>query len=401
VPSTRAVSARRVVALLAALVVLVAVGACQQASRTAPSASTTAGADAPPAAAATGEPRRIGVLVPLTGRAGDVGRDLARATEMALLERGDDDVELIPRDTESTAEGAILAARELVEVHDVDVILGPLFGSHAERVAAIARPRDVVVLAFSNQSEIAGAGLFVLGYRPEEQVERVVGYAVDRGLARIAALAPDDAYGRRAVASLESAVTGALGADLVGTEFYGSDAIDAGGRIDALRGTADGDALPSFDALLIADGGQRLRQVAQLLPRHGVEPVDVRMLGTRLWADAPEVLREPALRGGWYAGVPERTLGDFTSRFRDLFGRAPHPLAILAYDGLLVAEDAAEEPATAIQRITEARGYQGEAGIFRLLPDGRTEHALAIFELTAGGPVVIDPAPLRFTDEPS
>jgi len=398
VPSAPALSARRVVALVAASIV---VAACQQATRTAPSPSTTAGPEARSEVEATGEPRRIGVLVPLSGRAGEVGRDLVRATEMALLERGDADVELLPRDTESTAEGAILAARELVEVHDVDVILGPLFGSHAERVAAIARPRDVVVLAFSNQSEIAGAGLFVLGYRPGEQVDRVVGYAVDRGLARLAALAPDDAYGRRAVDSLRAAVEGALGADLVSTEFYGSDAIDAGARIDALRGGDGGDDLTPFDALLIADGGQRLRQVAQLLPRHGVEPVDVRMLGTRLWTDTPEVLREPALRGGWYAGVPEQALGDFGRRFRDLFGRTPHPLAILAYDGLLVAEDAAEEPATAIQRITEARGYQGEAGIFRLLPDGRTQHALAIFELTAGGPVVIDPAPMRFTDAPS
>ncbi len=397
-PSAPALSARRVVALTAALIV---VAACQQASRTAPPPSTTAGPDAPREAEPTGEPRRVGVLVPLTGRAGEVGRDLARAAEMALLERGDAEVELIPRDTESTPEGTLLAARELVEVHDVDAILGPLFGSHAERVASVARPADVVVLAFSNQGDLAGDGLFVLGYRPGEQVGRVVTYAIDRGLARIAGLAPDDAYGRRATASLEATVEGALGAELVGTEFYGSDAIDAGSRIDALRGTDGADALPPFDALLIADGGQRLRRVTELLPRHGVEPVDVRMLGTRLWEDDPEVLRGSALRGGWYAGVPDRALRDFRSRFREVYGRTPHPLAILAYDGLLVAEDAAEEPATAIQRITQARGYQGEAGIFRLLPDGRTQHALAIFELTAGGPVVIDPAPMRFTDEPS
>jgi len=397
VPSAPVRRAWRAVALVAALIL---VAGCQQASRTAPPPSTTA-ADGASAPASTGEPRRIGVLVPLTGRAGEVGRDLARAAEMALLERGDENVELIPRDTASTPEGAILAARELVEVHDVDVILGPLFGSHAERVASVARPADVVVLAFSNQSEIAGNGLFVLGYRPEEQVERVVTYAVDRGLARIAGLAPDDAYGRRATASLRATVEGALGADLVGIEFYGSDAIDAGARIEALRGEAGTQALPPFDALMIADGGQRLRQVAQLLPRYDVDPVDVRMLGTRLWEDAPEVLTDPALRGGWYAGVPDQALGDFRRRFRDVYGRAPHPLAILAYDGLLVAADAAEAPATAIQRITEARGYQGEAGIFRLSPDGRTEHALAIFELTAGGPVVVDPAPLRFFDEPS
>jgi hypothetical protein len=203
------------------------------------------------------------------------------------------------------------------------------------------------------------------------------------------------------VASLRATLDRALGGELVGAEFYASDAINVGARIDALRGDAAASELPPFDALLIADGGQRLRQVAQLLPRHDVDPVDVRMLGTRLWDDAPEVLGEPALRGGWYAAVPDRALRDFRNRFRDVFGRSPHPLAVLAYDGLLVAADAAGEPATAVQRITEARGYQGEAGILRLLPDGRTEHALAVFELTATGPVIVDPAPMRFLDEPS
>ena len=347
------------------------------------------------------EPRRIGVLVPLSGRAAEVGRDLARAAEMALLERGDGNVELIPRDTASSVEGAILAARELVEVHEVDIILGPLFGSHAQRVAGLARPANVLVLSFSNQSEIAGGGLFVLGYRPEQQIERVVGFSIDRGLSRIAGLAPDDAYGRRATASLRATVEAALGAELVGTALYGGDAIDVGARIDELRGGAGADALPPFDALVVADGGERLRQVAQLLPRHAVDPVDVRVLGTRLWEDAPEVLAEPALRGGWFAGVPDEALRGFRSRFQEIYGRAPHPLAILGYDGLLVAADAAAAPETAVQRITEARGYQGEVGIFRLLPDGRTEHALAVFQLTQSGPVVIDPAPLRFVDEPS
>ena len=397
-PSAPAISAWRAVVLIAALLV---VTACQQASRTTPGASTPTPDGAATAPAPDAEPRRIGVLVPLSGRAAEVGRDLARAAEMALLERGDGNVELIPRDTASSVEGAILAARELVEVHEVDVILGPLFGSHAQRVAGLARPANVLVLSFSNQSEIAGGGLFVLGYRPEQQIERVVGFSIDRGLSRIAGLAPDDAYGRRATASLRATVEAALGAELVGTALYGSDGIDVGSRIDELRGGAGADALPPFDALVIADGGERLRKVAQLLPRHAVDPVDVRVLGTRLWEDAPEVLAEPALRGGWYAGVPDEALRGFRSRFQEIYGRAPHPLAILGYDGLLVAADAAAAPETAVQRITEARGYQGEVGIFRLLPDGRTEHALAVFQLTQSGPVVIDPAPLRFVDEPS
>lgn len=380
---------------LAIAVVGLGLAACQQSSSPPPWASTLPGNVGAPAAVepAVAE-RRIGLLVPLTGRIGAVGQDLARAAEMAILERGDDGVVLVTRDTRSTPEGAVLAARELLELGEVDVILGPLVGSHAERVAALARPKGVPVLSFSSQGDIAGDGLFVLGFRPSEQVRRVVGYATGRGFGRIAALAPDDAYGRQAVQGLRDALAVTPGAELVGVAFYGVDAIDAGARIQELRGGETG--LPAFDALFIADGGQRLRQVSQLLPRYDVDPVDVRMLGTMLWQEDRSVLQEPALTGAWYAGVADATTRDFKGRFRRAFGRDAHPLAALGYDGLLVAAAATRDPLTIEAALTDPRGFQGEAGTIRILPTGVAEHGLSIIELTPGGPVVVEPAPLRF-----
>ncbi len=383
--------------LRAAAVALLTIGvmACQQSTSPGAPPSTVAaprGETATPSAAV----RRVGLLVPLTGDIAAVGQDLARAAEMAVLERGGARLELLTRDTASTPQGAVLAARELLDTGDADVLLGPLVGSHAERVAAIARERGVLTLSFSSQQDIAGNGLFVLGYRPAQQVERVVGYAAGRGLSRVGALAPNDAYGRQAVDGLRAAIGRIPGGELVGVEFYSGDGTTAAGPIQALRGTTT-DVAP-FDALLIADGGGRLRTIARLLTENGLDPVDVRMLGTMLWQDDRAVLQEPSLRGGWYAGVPDAVLRDFRDRFRRAFGRDPHPLAVLGYDGLLIAADAADDRATALARITEPRGYQGEAGIIRLLPTGVAEHGLAIMELTSGGPVVVEPAPLRFDD---
>ncbi len=385
---------------IAALAVVVA--ACQPAvNRTPP--GTTAPTATTPEPIPSGPPQRIGLLVPLTGNAASVGQDLASAAQMALIERGNDRLEVLPRDTESTQDGAVAAARQLLDQENVDVLLGPLFGSSAEQVARFARERGVVVLSFSSQGNIAGNGLFVLGFRPEEQVERVAGFALSRGYERVAALAPDDSYGQTAVASLRGVLQARTGGQLVGVQFYARDASDLTAKIEALRAAGGGRAgdLPAFDALLLADGGQRLRAVAAQLPDHDITPVDVRMLGTMLWPDDAATLQEPALRGGWYAGVADAATRDFRSRFRRTFGRDPHPLAILGYDGFLIAADAASDRATATQRITDARGYQGEAGIIRLRPSGIADHGLAVFELTAGGPVVVDPAPVRFVEPTS
>lgn len=389
--------------LIAAVALLVA--ACQPAvNRGQPGVAT--GAPAPTAtpepAPPAGPPQRVGLLVPLTGNAAAVGQDLASAAEMALIERGNDRLELLPRDTRSTQEGAIAAARQLLDQEGVDVLLGPLFGSSAERVIDLARPRGIVVLSFSSQGNIAGNGLYVLGYRPEEQVERVAGFAISRGYERIAALAPDDGYGQTAVASLRQTLQAQRGDDLVAVRFYARDASDVTDKIRELRaaGGRSGD-LPAFDALLLADGGTRLRAVASQLPDHDITPVDVRMLGTMLWPDDAATLQEQSLRGGWYAAVADAATRDFRNRFRRAFGREPHPLAVLGYDGFLIAADAASDRSTAEQRITDPRGYQGEAGIIRLRPSGLAEHGLAVFELTTSGPVVVDPAPVRFVEPTS
>ena len=48
------------------------------------------------------------------------------------------------------------------------------------------------------------------------------------------------------------------------------------------------------------------------------------------------------------------------------------------------------------EAITQASGFTGVDGVFRFRPDGRVERGLAVYEMQAGGPVVIDPAPTSF-----
>ena len=59
------------------------------------------------------------------------------------------------------------------------MILGPLFNQAVTAVTPIAAAADVRVLAFSNVASAAAPGTYLLGFRPEEQVERVVRYAVE------------------------------------------------------------------------------------------------------------------------------------------------------------------------------------------------------------------------------
>ena len=145
----------------------------------------------------------MGLLLPLSGPGAGLGQDLLDAAQLALFDAGRTDLQLLPRDTGDKPDQAEAAARGALDA-GAELLIGPLYGRSAVAVAPAATARGVSVISFSNDATIARPGLYVLGFRPEEQIQRIVRYAGAQGRARMAALAPEDAYGERALAAFRS-----------------------------------------------------------------------------------------------------------------------------------------------------------------------------------------------------
>lgn len=339
-------------------------------------------------------PVRIGLLLPLTGNAAQLGNDMLDAAQLALFDVGDNDLVLLPRDTGDGVDGAANAARSALD-EGAQLLIGPLFSGATRAVAPLAAQRNVKVLSFSNDAGAAGGAAFVLGFRPEEQVQRIVEFAHRQGLPRVGALVPEDAYGARVLQAWRSAST--VGGGMAGpyaTYPAEGDPTAAAGR---LFGQAPA-AAPSFDALLLPDSGQRLRSILGALSFHQLDTRTVRLLGTMLWQDDASLASEPGLQGAWMAAPPPDGVAAFARRFEDEFGRKPAPLAGLAYDATALAavlirgERRLDEAA-----LTAPSGFAGRLGIFRLLPSGLAEHGLAVVELSGGSTRLLDTAPAAFS----
>ena len=152
-----------------------------------------------------------------------------------------------------------------------------------------------------------------------------------------------------------------------------------------------------FDALLLADRGTRLRQVAPLLPYFDIDPAKIRFLGTGLWED-PATLGESALAGGWFAGPDPAARRGFEARYRRVFGESPGAIATLAYDATALAAALARTGGVfGPQAIGNRGGFLGADGLFRFDEEGIAERGLAVFEVAGGGKTrVVSPAPARF-----
>ena len=220
----------------------------------------------------------------------------------------------------------------------------------------------------------------------------MIAYAKAKGLNRFAVLAPRTPYGEIAVEAARAA-TQADNASLARVDYYDPSAADLTPM--AKRFAAAGQ---DYDALILPEGGARLRTLAPLLPYYDVDPDKIRFVGTGLW-DEPGLGSEPALDNGWYAAPPPAARAEFDKRFQDLYRHPAPRLATLAYDATALAavlahgENGGDFSAAAL---TNPSGFAGVDGIFRLLPDGLVQRGLAVLEVHREGNKVIDQAPETF-----
>jgi ABC-type branched-subunit amino acid transport system substrate-binding protein len=330
-------------------------------------------------------PLRAAMLLPLTGPQAALGQAMLNAGYMALFDESQSGVELAPRDTGGTPAGAREAARAAI-ADGARILVGPLTSAEVAAVAEPARAAGVPVLAFTNDQQRAGAGVWVLGITPRQQVRRVVAAAAAQGAQRFALGAPDNDFGRALADALRGA-TNDLGLPPPSIALHPANSDPAmaasGARISGSRA----------DAVLIGEAGDRARRFAAtwVAEAQSGGPVP-RLLGTALWLNDTGLGREPALEGAWFAGPDGQARARFELRYRDAFREAPPRVAATAYDAAAIATRSLRSGALPGQ--VAGDGFSGADGPLRLLPDGQTLRGLAVYAVSPGGePQVVERAP--------
>ena len=382
---------------------------------------------------ATGK-ARVALLLPLSGANAALGKSMLNAAELALFLSESDKLELLPRDTEGPG-GAAAAASSALDA-GAELILGPIFANAVQDVAPIAQARNVPVISFSNDGTVAGNGVFVAGFTPENQIDRVVSFARSHGAQKFAALVPDSPYGTRTIEALNQSVATFGGSVTRVARYTSTDTQDLSpvirqladydSRRAALRANREALAAkndeaskaalkrldgvetagdPQFDALLIPEGGSRLRAIAPQLSLFDIDTRRVRTLGSFDWND-PLTETEPALNGGWYPTPPPDSRDQFESSYQKTFNASPPRIASIAFDTTLLAavltrtEPDPGQGRFAIERLTQPNGFAGADGIFRLKSNGIAERGLAVVEVHLRASRIVGPAPTTF-DQPT
>jgi ABC-type branched-subunit amino acid transport system substrate-binding protein len=342
-------------------------------------------------------PVRVALLLPLTGNPSlsTVGISMANASKLAIdfiVQNPNipDNITVVLKDTGANENGAATAASQAVS-EGASLILGPLKAEQVSAAGKVARAAGVPVIGFSNNSGVAGPGVYLLNVLPEVEVRRSLRYVTGKGRQAIAAILPTTDYGRIQEGAFNQAVSD-LGLSARTVYEFSSEAeartaiqqiapLLSAGQIDTLfipdRATA-----PSFGVLLSEAG----------VPRGKVQ-----IVGSADWNGDANIQNTPFLVGAVFPAVDDAGYAALKGEYQAKFGAAPHALATIAYTATILANAsslALGTPKYDRAQLTIPAGFNGRDGVFRFLPDGRSEYALVIKQVTAGGAKVVDSAKL-------
>lgn len=319
------------------------------------------------------DPTKVGVLLPLSGRASLIGQGALRALQLAIAQEEQTMAKrLVIRDTAGDATRAQEAFEDLVWKERVIAVIGPITAAEVEAIADQAKQSDVPVITLSGaaRSTQAGPTLFRLMPSPYGEVSALVRFAVSRGARRFGILFPEGKYGlamRATFAQVVNEHQGSLAFEQSypprSTNFkQAAQALAASGaQAVFLPDTSQAIALiaPTMAAVRLwsVQGGEKPPQgrgIHVLVPHAGFDKQLASLVGRYLQGATFSVPFDANLD---YASAQA-----FVNAYREDFGAEPDVFSAYAYD------------AYQLIRSGLGQGAVSRSALLNHLASGRTEH---------------------------
>lgn len=333
-------------------------------------------------------PVRVSLLVPATipGGAAAVAKELRNGAAMAMQDFGQNQIQLVVKDTKGQAAESQTAAADAV-AEGSSLILGPLFAANVSAASGSAQPAGVPMLSFSTDTTVGRRGVYLFSYTPQSDTNRIIRYAASIGRRSVTAFLPQNAEGNLRERVLRQ-TAGGSGMAVNVIKYERSPA----GIEGALQpGVA---AAQTSDTIYVPEGGPIPALILSGLKRNGLDLTGKQVLGSGAWESVKT--GDAALQGAIYPGRDVKAFNGFATRYQSRFGARPGVQAAIAYDAVTLAAElarinGAQNPYPQ-SKLESSRGFQGINGAFRIRSDGTTQRGLAIYKIEGGRGTLLEPA---------
>ena len=349
---------------------------------------------------------KIGLLVPLSGDNAEIGKQIVKATRLALKDINSDKIEIFIKDTQSDPNKTLRSAIELDQI-GINLVIGPVFYESLTYLDEVSR---ITFLSFTNKTLDLPKNVISTGINSTSQLNTIKKFIKLNKIEKSIILIPNSNYDSEIKQGIKKSKIKTFKQyyyDIEPTkltkqiEKITNYEIRKKSLIDEITRLENSEDLNkerkiknlekrytignvNFDSVIIADFDESLKSVITSLLYTDVSPKNKYFITFNQWFDE-SLLKETTSQPIYYPSVNKKNLEEFKKKFFEQFGQNPNHVSLLSYDlvGLIyylsLKTDFAE-----INRAFNARNsFKGKIGIFDI-QDNKINHRLNFYKIEEG-----------------
>jgi|LauGreSBDMM110SN_4_FD.fasta_scaffold13300_3 ABC-type branched-subunit amino acid transport system substrate-binding protein len=353
---------------------------------------------------------KVGLFLPFSGKNKELGWNLFNAATLSLFDNDENNnIELVLIDSGDSANEATKAFKEILN-QEIKIVIGPVFSPLVEAIEKDVKENNIVVISLSNNQKLIGkttnkSGIFLAGIMPENQIEKIVSYAVNQDKSSFSIIAPNNQYGLT-ITNLLKTISKKKDGTFITSELYDSNAQDfnklaervvksfrAPSHLAEGGGNKPKAALKESDRIyskiiVIPESGKVLSKIVEAIKQQNPDEREFQIVGTSQWDDI-STFNDPNLVGAWFSAPESQKFRIFEKSYYQTFNKYPPRISSIVYDSVAVIASLVEKRKDmrievgdfTAYSIWPKNGFEGIDGLFRFLPNGLVQRNLAILEV--------------------
>ena len=298
---------------------------------------------------------KIGVLLPLSGKFQNIGESFLKSIQLALLEVGNKNIKIYPKDSKGNALDAYDSAKEFEEM-GINIVLGPIF---YESIVELEKINKITFISFTNKATSIPKNVISFGVNVDSQIKVLKEYFKKIEASKTLFLSPNSEFEQQSESIKKKDILKfyrtysydtnpkKITAQIGKITKYKERKRDLEKRINILEKSdlyKDKNELKileqkhtlgklNFDSVVILDFGERLKSVLSSFMFSDVSSEEVNFFTLNQWFDE-SLFNESAMQNLYFPSIDFKNLKKFNKNYEKTFGEKPNKVSILAYDAL-------------------------------------------------------------------
>ena len=346
---------------------------------------------------------KIGLLVPLTGKNSEIGQSIVKSVRLAINKINNPYIEITPKDTESSPEITLRAAKELAN-SGIKIVIGPVFNKNLVYLDELS---EVTFLALTNKNDNFSKNVINGGINATSQLNAIKKFIELNKIEKTIFLTPDinfkneikkaisnskikilenyiyDTDPTKLTDQIEKITRYGIRKQNLEDEIIRLEKSDQNNKEILIERLKKKDTLGgvNFDSVVISDFDESLKSVTTSLLYTDVSPKDKYFITLNQWFDE-SLLKETSSQPLYFPSANKNNYDNFSSEYFKKYNQYPNQLSFLSYDlvGLVYYLILQNNSVVDEKMFIKKTLFKGKVGVFEI-KNNKINHLLNFYKV--------------------